>query len=90
MELNRRVDKTMYIIFIFFMCLMLALSCLPGIFDWSNTIKPWVLGMPFASFWQLLLSTLGIIGIGVFYLIENARKTLDWKDEFTSEESEID
>ncbi len=66
-----------WVVFLIYGCVILALASFPGIFDWSNTVKPWVLGMPFASFWQLLLSTLGIAGIGVFYLIESANKGMD-------------
>lgn len=71
-------DRCWWTVFIVYTCVLLALASFPGIFDWSNTIEPWILGMPFASFWQLLLSTLAIVGIGIYYLIENARGSLDW------------
>ena len=74
---SRKKENFILTCFIVYGCLIFAASCLPVIFDWSNTIEPWVLGVPFASFWQLLLSTLGIVGIGVYYLIEDAMGTLD-------------
>ncbi len=77
MESKGSSDLGWWTAFIIFVSLLFALSCFPGVFDWSNTIKPWVMGMPFASFWQLLLSALAIIGIGVFYKIEEAKGVLD-------------
>lgn len=71
-------DKGWTAIFCIYIGGIIALASFPGIFDWSNTIEPWVLGMPFASFWQLLLSTLGIVGIAVYYLIEDKRGSLDY------------
>lgn len=34
---------------------LIALSCFPVIFDWSNRVQPWILDIPFSMFWQLLM-----------------------------------
>ncbi len=70
-------DKALTWLFCIAIGVNIALASFPGIFDWSNTIKPWVLGMPFAAFWQLLLSTLAIACFAIWYLIEDKRGSLD-------------
>lgn len=72
-----RMTGLIHLLFVVVMCVLMALASLPWIFDWSNTIEPWVFGVPFASFWQILLSCLAIAAMAVYYHIERIRGTLD-------------
>lgn len=56
---------------------VLGISSLPGLFDWSNRIEPWVLGQPFMGFWQLFLVA---VWVGIFiiqFMVEDRRGDLD-------------
>lgn len=55
----------------------IAIGALPGFFDWSNRIDPWILGLPFSMFWLFFTNICIIIILFLWYFVDNATGELD-------------
>jgi hypothetical protein len=63
--------------FTLYFVLLTLLATLPQVFDWSNRISPWILGMPFSIFWQLLIAVSFSVGLIVWYVADDRSGDLD-------------
>lgn len=55
----------------------IAIGTLPGFFDWSNKIEPWVFNLPFSMFWLISTNVCIIIILFLWYFVDNATGVLD-------------
>ena len=65
------------VLFFCYYCVIIFLMCFPGPFDWANRIEPWVLGIPFSSFYLFLCSGLICAGLIFQYFVEGRSGELD-------------
>lgn len=57
--------------------LFIILTCFPGIFDWSNRVEPFVIGMPFSYFWQILMNCFIFATLITWFLVDSKYGDLD-------------
>ncbi|MGG1661296.1 hypothetical protein [Brevibacillus sp. NRS-1366] len=67
-----------------FIALIMLIS-FPGLFDWSNRIEPWVVGVPFVMFWHLFLALCIALLMAVWYFTDSINGDLDIEIEEATE-----
>lgn len=77
MDVTKWSDEFKNTVFGCFYVLLAFLVASPIVFSWSNRIEPWVLGLPFVYFWQILIISIWIITFWVHYWVESVRGDLD-------------
>ncbi|MEW9673372.1 hypothetical protein [Ammoniphilus sp. 3BR4] len=74
------------IIFLLISGFLLALMIHPSVFEWYNRIDPWVLGLPFGTFW-VIFCNLCICGtLIVWYYTDSVKGEFDVDIEPATEE----
>lgn len=57
--------------------LLIALSVLPPVLEWSNRVEPRILGLSFAIAWQLMIAVLMSATLIAWYFVDAATGDLD-------------
>lgn len=64
-------------LFVLYFTALSLLTCAPGLFDMTNHIEPWVLGLPFSMFWQFLMAFMFCVGFFAWYRLDDKSGELD-------------
>lgn len=73
-------------IFVLILIGIVSLMVAPPIFKLVNRVEPWVLGLPFVTFWIILMCLLMSVTIFIWHYIDNIKGNLDIDIERATEE----
>lgn len=64
----------------------LSLMVLPPFFKWANRVEPWIFGLPFVTFWIILLCLCMCFTMIAWYYVDAKKGNIDIDIEPATEE----
>lgn len=74
------------VLFVIILCAIVSLMVVPVLFKWANRIEPWVLGLPFATFWIIFLCLCMSFTMIAWYYVDSIKGYVDIDIEKATEE----
>jgi len=74
------------VLFVFILCAIVSLMVVPVFLKWANRIEPWVLGVPFVTFWIIFLCLCMSFTMIAWYYVDSIMGYVDIDIEKATEE----